>query len=508
MSNNERVKMGSGDMEKAIENYRNQGTPSSDNGKKRYSFEEVRQQKIENAMLKALESEDSGDWSEMMKWVKEVTQLRMMPQIMGSMLTMDFNGVGNGKTQDNDLQRRLDEMERRHEREKEEWRREKERMEQDEKIKGLSAKIDRLAEAWEKGSKKTEDDPILTELKAARKEISDMKKKERDEYDEAWKSEVVGRIESLRDEQREMSKYDRNTDSIDDFLARAEKMDAQKQKLGKILGLSAEQQEKMSPQDMIDFGMKKIPEGAKAFKTVKDLFNPQDYQDDVPPDDQVPAREVSGPSNIIDPEIQAFMDSMKVRSDGAVVDPKGGTWSNPDGSLMTKKDLEIYSKTAPGVIRDMIYQFSKGDEITQPKHTEEPKPKPKADNVQESNEDNGDNEQLTQNPEAEQKPVQNDSDYNPVIENINEYLSKGIETKDDQGNTYFVDKDGVSFKQDDGRFMTKADLQAEADKNPESFWSDVNQIRDSILTQMRQSAAEKEIQDAEGDDNSGEDKTE
>lgn len=506
----EKVKMGADDIKKVYDNNRVQRNAGGSESNSKLSWKEIQQQKLEKAMIKALESDDDdGGWQDFMKMYKQITQLKMMPQMMQS-LSDDRNGNGQQTSEVATLTKRLEEMERRHEEERRNWEREKEKAEADAKIKSLESKIDRLSEIWEKGSKKSDDDPVLAELRAAREEIANMKKQDRDAEEAAFRNDLYAKLEDLQSSYRDLQSYDRKEGGIDDFIRQAEEIEKKKSSIGKMFGFTQQEQEKMSPTELIDYGMKKVPEFAKMTRTVRDVFNPQDYMDDVPTNDQVPAREVTRPEKAIDPEMQSFIRKMKVRSDGAVMDPKGATYTNPNGSLMTMDDVNYYAQTKPGVIRDMIYQFNEGEQIPEqpapPPDKKEQKPpakdtgKPKSMVEQtlakttpeepaqpeptSNDSDNKDSEQSTQ---VEQEPPA-ETTQQPLDDRINNYLETGSEQVNEQGQTAFVDKDGVSFMKEDGSFMAKQDLMSEAEANPDQFWNDVQQIRDQTLKQATEEA--------------------
>ena len=445
------------DVDKLLNERKSNGKSEGNNGKRPMSIEELRQINLEDSYADMWRNKGKMSYEDVLKaqaiedmrWER---RMRLQQQAGPQQPPIDVESIIAKATEP--FKQQIEEMKR-----------QQEKAEQDRKFEALQSKIDLLING---GMKK--DDPILEELKSMRQQLADEKEK-------AAKKEMDAFRESLRDDiaslHSELDYLRRDPGANKSEIQKILEVEKQKKELLDALGVRGDNKdEEAGLNDILDTVNKQGPQLAKTFSTFRDVLKgndelPDDTLDDVGLPTNLPERAKPRVNrSIIPDDITDFLDRGQDTDEG-FIDVAGVKWTNKvTGVPIKRADLEDLAITDPDQFRELIADTYKDMEAQrkQKRKTSEPKEEPEqAPPIIEPEKETSEHNE--EEPEARPEP-----DYLALSMN---YINSSEDKEDSQGVKQWVGPNNEVYSDDADKPMTKADLIAEAQANPEKFYKEV-----------------------------------
>lgn len=370
---------------------------------------------------------------------------------------------------------------------------ERRRREQDERDEKLFERMRREFTPSKKGDEPDKIDKIIEEIKAERKSREqDSLKEWKDEVQQSY-ANLVAKMSGLERASTSRQAGTSTPQKEQSLMDKVREVNQAKKDFAELLGLSEKQSDKMSATDLIDYGVKKIPEIGGAVKTFRDLASDKDISDDVPPEEGI-AREprftnINAP---IDPKILKWLNEGHEK-DGVWYDKVGiAMQSVADPSqFLSRAEIEVMAKTEPQTLFPIVEQTEEDA-----KRMPEPEPAPPEPEAKKpAGRKKAKAEEKKEEPPAstpEPGTAPNPSTETGLPEHIQQFLDSGKIVKDDKGTEYWVDSAGVYYTDDHAKPYTLEEMRDQAVEDPEKFWSGVQAVKEEIAASMKEAPPEGE----------------
>lgn len=364
-----------------------------------------------------------------------------------------------------------------------EMKRQLEKQEQEKKQEAIQRQIDDLKNLILTSKKTTDDDPVVKKLESLENQLTDEKEKaqkmERQNFED--------RIENMVADISERMEQARHTGQPKDKIQQIIEIEKEKAELLRSLGIKQEggKDEQMGVAELADAVIERVPKLAKTASTVREIFSKEDQiPDDVPDDIPTTLPQRNTPVNnhpVIPGDIKTFLNQGK-ETNGQFIDPTGVGWTDLEGNPLSRKQIEDLALTDPETVRrfikeaeeDMNKKAQETQQQAQPQQETRREPEarvhtPRSEDITVKH--NPQPESTPEpKPEKEPEPEEQDTELPPEVL---EYINSGQDQKDDAGNTVWVGKKNEIYTTEENKPATKADLIAEAKKDPQQFLSDV-----------------------------------